>query len=622
MNTHRITLMPDALANQIAAGEVVERPVSVVKELVENALDAGATQITVWLEEAGIELIDVQDNGAGIVADDLPLAVERHATSKVRTYADLACVASLGFRGEALASIASVSQFCLVSYHQTEPHAWLLQNHADGRWSPLAPTAAPMGTRIKVASLFYNTPARRKFLKTPRAEFTQIEDYLKRTLLVNQQLGLRLIHNDKPVFDFVPATERALYLARLAALLGRDFVEQSLHINQSLPGVALEGWVSLPTYHRGLADKQFVFVNGRIVRDRQLLQAVKLAYADVLYHGRHPVFVVFIKVPYDQVDVNVHPAKYEVRFQHARQVYDHVRRAIRDAVMQPLVMGEMGHEATTRPAKGDASGQMRNQSGLPQPPTGQPTLRQTALNLAATRPDLTQDLADAFAFQQPVQSNYAIASKPDAALRIQESSEQQALAPVLGFAKAQIKGVFILAENAAGLVLVDMHAAHERIVYERLKDQWREQQIVSQPLLVPFVLHLSSAAILHWESNVAWWHAWGFEFEQLGPEQLRVMAVPAVLQGLNLTELLEKVFADWLAEQRSETLLEEAFAAILSRRACHGSVRANRQLTLAEMNQLLRDMERTPASSQCNHGRPTWIQLSMEQLDQLFMRGR
>ncbi|AHF01555.1 DNA mismatch repair protein MutL [Thiomicrospira aerophila AL3] len=619
MNTNRITLMPDALANQIAAGEVVERPVSVVKELVENALDAGATQITVWLEEAGIELIDVQDNGVGIVADDLPLAVERHATSKVKSYDDLACVASLGFRGEALASIASVSQFSLVSYHPTEPHAWLLQNQVDGRWSPLAPTAAPLGTRIKVASLFYNTPARRKFLKTPRAEFTQIEDYLKRTLLVNQHLGLRLIHNAKQVFDFVPAIEPAKYLTRLAALLGEAFVEQSLHISQSLPGVNLEGWVSLPTYHRGLADKQFVFVNGRIVRDRQLLQAVKLAYADVLYHGRHPVFVVFINVPFDQVDVNVHPAKYEVRFQHARQVYDHVRRAIRDAIMQPLVMGQ---EGATRPANGDAIAQRTDQPNLQQSTPRQPIIRQTSLSLASARSDSTQDLADAFAFQQPAQSNYATAIQPDSLPIIQESGEQQALAPMLGFAKAQIKGVFILAENAAGLVLVDMHAAHERIVYERLKGQWRDQQIVSQPLLVPLVLHLSSAAILHWEANVAWWQGWGFEFEQLGPEQLRVMAVPAVLQGLNLTELLEKVFADWLTEQRPETMLEEEFAAILSRRACHGSVRANRQLTLAEMNQLLRDMEQTPASSQCNHGRPTWVQLSMDQLDQLFMRGR
>ncbi|SFR59074.1 DNA mismatch repair endonuclease MutL [Thiomicrospira sp. ALE5] len=614
MTDHRIIQMPDNLANQIAAGEVVERPVSVVKELVENALDAGATQINIWLENAGIELIEVQDNGRGILAEDLPLAVERHATSKVKSYQDLSCVASLGFRGEALASIASVSQFGISSYHQSESHAWLLQNNHDGSWNALTPVAAPIGTRIKVASLFYNTPARRKFLKTPRAEFTQIEDYLKRSLLVNPGVGVSLVHNGKQVFDFAPASERELYLVRLAALLGEAFVEQSLHIRQSLPGVSLEGWVSLPTYHRGLADKQFVFVNGRIVRDRQLLQAVKLAYADVLYHGRHPVFVLFINVPFDQVDVNVHPAKYEVRFQHARQVFDHVRRAIRDAVMQPLVSG---HEGATRPASEHASNELSDQSLLPST-----HLRQAPLVLAADHANSTQDLAGAFAFQQPDQSSYAIGIQSNSPSVIQESSEQQSLAPKLGFAKAQIKGVFILAENAAGLVLVDMHAAHERIVYEDLKEQWRKQQIVSQPLLVPLVLHLSSAAIMHWEANVAWWQGWGFEFEQLGPEQLRVMAVPAVLQGLNLMELLEKVFADWLTEQRPETMLEEEFAAILSRRACHGSVRANRQLTLAEMNQLLRDMERTPASSQCNHGRPTWVQLSVEQLDQLFMRGR
>ena len=602
MNKNRISLMSDALANQIAAGEVVERPVSVVKELVENALDAGATQITIWLEEAGVELIEVQDNGAGILAEDIPLAVERHATSKVKHYEDLSNVSSLGFRGEALASIASVSQFSLTSYHTDEPHAWLLQNQIDGRWSDLTPTAAAHGTRVKVASLFYNTPARRKFLKTPRAEFSQIEDYLKRTLLANQSVGLRLVHNQKQVFDYPPATQRARHLSRLASLLGDEFVEQSLYIDQTLPGVSVSGWVSLPTYHRGLADKQFVFVNGRIVRDRQLLQAIKLAYADVLYHGRHPVFVVFIQVPYDQVDVNVHPAKYEVRFQHGRQVYDHVRRAIRDAVMQPLVMGQAAN------ARSSVSGN----TDTTMPAT---SARQSPLDFK--RDTTTPSTEQIMAFQRPYASNEV---SPESLSSVREPDSEPS--PILGFAKAQIKGIFILAENEAGLVLVDMHAAHERIVYERLKKQWQQQTIVSQPLLVPLMLTLSDAAVMHWEANPKWWAQWGFAFEQVGPAQLRVIAVPALLQGLDISELLQKVFADWLADQAPETALEERFAAILSRRACHGSVRANRQLTLAEMNQLLRDMEQTPASSQCNHGRPTWVQLSIDQLDQLFMRGR
>ncbi|AEG31282.1 DNA mismatch repair endonuclease MutL [Thiomicrospira cyclica] len=602
MNKNRISLMSDALANQIAAGEVVERPVSVVKELVENALDAGATQITIWLEEAGVELIEVQDNGAGILAEDIPLAVERHATSKVKHYEDLSNVASLGFRGEALASIASVSQFSLTSYHADEPHAWLLQNQIDGRWSDLTPTAAAHGTRVKVASLFYNTPARRKFLKTPRAEFSQIEDYLKRTLLANQSVGLRLVHNQKQVFDYPPATQRARHLSRLASLLGDEFVEQSLYIDQTLPGVSVSGWVSLPTYHRGLADKQFVFVNGRIVRDRQLLQAIKLAYADVLYHGRHPVFVVFIQVPYDQVDVNVHPAKYEVRFQHGRQVYDHVRRAIRDAVMQPLVMGQAAN------ARSSVSGN----TDTKMPAT---SARQSPFDFK--RDTTTPSTEQIMAFQRPYASNEM---SPESLSSVREPDSDPS--PILGFAKAQIKGIFILAENEAGLVLVDMHAAHERIVYERLKKQWQQQTIVSQPLLVPLMLTLSDAAVMHWEANPEWWTQWGFAFEQVGPAQLRVIAVPALLQGLDISELLQKVFADWLADQAPETALEERFAAILSRRACHGSVRANRQLTLAEMNQLLRDMEQTPASSQCNHGRPTWVQLSIDQLDQLFMRGR
>lgn len=608
MNTNRISLMSDALANQIAAGEVVERPVSVVKELVENALDAGATQITIWLEEAGVELIEVQDNGTGILAEDIPLAVERHATSKVKHYEDLANVASLGFRGEALASIASVSQFSLTSYHANEPHAWLLQNQLDGRWSDLMPTAAAQGTRVKVASLFYNTPARRKFLKTPRAEFSQIEDYLKRTLLANPSVGLRLVHNQKQVFDFSPASQRASQLARLASLLGDAFVEQSLYIDQTLPGVSVSGWVSLPTYHRGLADKQFVFVNGRIVRDRQLLQAIKLAYADVLYHGRHPVFVVFIQVPYDQVDVNVHPAKYEVRFQHGRQVYDHVRRAIRDAVMQPLVMGQT---AITRPA--DSA---RADTAKPDGAIFSQSTRQAPLDFK--RDSTASTTEQIMAFQRPYVGSEEVS--PEQVSSVRESDAESA--PILGFAKAQIKGIFILAENEAGLVLVDMHAAHERIVYERLKKQWQQQTIVSQPLLVPFMLTLSDAAVMHWEANPDWWAQWGFAFEQVGPAQLRVVAVPAILQGLDIGELLQKVFADWLADQAPEMALEERFAAILSRRACHGSVRANRTLTLAEMNQLLRDMEQTPASSQCNHGRPTWVQLSLEQLDQLFMRGR
>lgn len=608
MNQNRIAVMPDALANQIAAGEVVERPVSVVKELIENALDAGATQIDLWLKDAGIELIEVQDNGAGIVAADIHLAVERHATSKVKTYDDLTQVTSLGFRGEALASIASVSQFTLVSAHDSEPHAWLVHNQAAAGWSELTPTAGPRGTRIKVASLFYNTPARRKFLKTIRAEFTQIEDYLKRTLLANHQVGLRLVHNDKKIYDFMPATQPAFVAQRLGQILGDEFVAQSLYVSQTMPGVTLEGWVSLPSFHRGLADKQFIFVNGRVVRDRQLLQAVKLAYADVLYHGRHPVFVLFIKVPFDQVDVNVHPAKYEVRFQYARQVFDHVRRAVRDAVMQPLLSGEPKSANLTQDnAWRDAFQNDVNSN------------RQTALNLTK-RQDISKptDLASVMAFQRPYSST---PSERPHLLQVNESESAQT-SPPLGYAKAQIQGVFILAENQAGLVLVDMHAAHERIVYEGLKRQWQAQTIVSQPMLVPLVFEVSAAAIMHWEAHTDWWAGWGFEFEQLGPNQLRVMAVPAVLQGVNVIELLQKVFADWLADHQPETALEERFAAILSSRACHGSVRANRQLNLAEMNQLLRDMEQTPASSQCNHGRPTWVQLTMTQLDQLFMRGQ
>ncbi len=602
-----ISLLPTHLADQIAAGEVVERPVSVVKELLENALDSGANQIEVLIEEGGEKSIVVKDNGCGIKQAQLLLAVSRHATSKIQTLADLSAVSTLGFRGEALASISSVSRFSITSCHQEQDNAWCLKAEGEGAWSNLMPTAHPVGTTVLVEDLFFNVPARKKFLKTARAEFMQIDQLVKRIMLSKPEVAIKLVHNGKVSRQVHIALDDASSKQRLKQLLGAPFVEQSLLVDIAAQDIHIQGWAGQATFNRSQTDMQYLFVNGRIVRDRLLSYAVKQAYADVLYHGRHPAYVLFLTIPPELVDVNVHPSKYEVRFANGRWVYDFLRRAIREIVTRPV--GLAAHSEAPI-----------NQSW------------QVSSEQAAGESQLTSYQPNSGAFaEQPYQGSMQFQAQPSFDQPISGQSHKveeapldylaQPNTPVLGFAKAQIKGVFILAENEQGLVLVDMHAAHERIVYERMKKQWQSDQLISQPLLVPIVVTLESSQVKVFQLHENQFKKLGFEAEPFGPEQLKMTAVPALLAKTDVVGLMNDMLADFAVVGTSQ-LVEEKVNEILSTMACHGSVRANRQLNLVEMNALLRDMEATDASAQCNHGRPTWTQLSMEQLDALFMRGQ
>ena len=633
-----IEQLPSYLADQIAAGEVVERPASVVKELLENALDSGADHIEIEIEEGGEKSISVTDNGLGIPKDELLLAVSRHATSKIKTGADLASVATLGFRGEALASISSVSRFEITSKSEGESSAWKLSAEGEGNWSEMQPTAGKIGTRVTVRDIFFNTPARKKFLSSARTEFSHIDQLVKRVMLSRPQVSIKLIHNQKVVRQVFSATDEALLKKRLTHLMGNGFVDQSLEVNFSTDEIRLTGWVGLPTFNRSQTDMQYIFVNGRIVRDRLLSYAVKQAYADVLYHGRHPAYLLFIEIPHDLVDVNVHPAKYEVRFANGRWVYDFLRRNVRDAVAKPVV-SETGSGASLESIT-DTSHFSQNgiQRGVFQGYTQRPELN-TQASLAFQSPNLNvqENIANYQAQSTGGRMNAELSNiiqqrrygESDAILgqsinpnaESQEGIEANGDMPMLGFAKAQIHGVFILAENQQGMVLVDMHAAHERVVYERFKTQWQQDRLISQSLLVPMALTLEQSQIATWETHQTLFKKLGFELEPLGPEQLKVTAVPALLMKSDVVQLINDMIADLTVAGQTQQV-EDRINEILATMACHGSVRANRQLSIAEMNALLREMEMTERSDQCNHGRPTWVQLSLEQLDSLFMRGQ
>ncbi|MDG6773128.1 DNA mismatch repair endonuclease MutL [Thiomicrorhabdus sp. ZW0627] len=612
-----ITQLPSHLADQIAAGEVVERPASVVKELLENALDSGASQIDVVIEQGGEKSIQVIDNGCGIPKEELNLAVSRHATSKIKTVKDLAAVATLGFRGEALASISSVSRFEIVSKSDEKGAAWRLGAEGEGAWSELTPVAGTMGTQVSVEDLFFNTPARKRFLRSQQTEFSHIDQLVKRVMLSRPEVGFKLVHNSKVVRHVLPVIDDATRQKRLAQLMGQPFVQQSLEVEFEAQDIRVSGWVGLPTFNRSQTDMQYLFVNGRIVRDRMLSYAVKQAYADVLYHGRHPAYLLFLEVPHELVDVNVHPAKYEVRFANGRWVYDFLRRSVREAVSRP-VSAEQG---SGRSLSGMNSVEM-------------PTSPQVQSSMQFQAPvGASSEISSGAGFQYSGYGQSASNNEVSEALKAYSAStsgviqrESGSIAETdeefkLGFAKMQLHGVFILAENKHGLVLVDMHAAHERVVYERLKTQWQQQSLVSQPLLVPMVLALESSQISVWQEFQPWFEKLGFEMEPMGPEQLKVSAIPALLGKNDIAGLVNDMLAD-LAVAGESQQVEEKINVILSTMACHGSVRANRQLTVEEMNALLREMERTERSDQCNHGRPTWVQLSMEQLDGLFMRGQ
>ena len=584
-----IQQLPDTLVNQIAAGEVVERPASVVKELVENALDAGATRVDIDLEEGGIRLIRIRDDGGGIPADELALAISRHATSKIASLDDLEEVATLGFRGEALPSIASVSRFALSSRTAAQEHGVRLEVDG-GRIAPPQPQPHAVGTTVEVRDLFYNVPARRKFLRAERTELGHIEEWLRSLALARPDVELRISHNGRLARHYKPVRDDGEHLRRVAEALGEEFTAQCLQVEHAGAGLRLRGWVGLPTAARSSADQQYFYVNGRAVRDRTVAHAVRQAYADVLFHGRHPAFVLFLECDPRQVDVNVHPAKHEVRFREQRLVHDFIYRTLHEALKTTRAGLAAGPEAAAAVADGWAA---PSQTGLGLP------VREAMSAYAAL-------------YRTPASSGSGLRAMPAA---------DEAQAPPLGYALAQLHGIFVLAENPHGLVLVDMHAAHERITYERLKAAHDGEGIRSQPLLVPLSLAVSER-----EADLAEQHAdtlagLGFELRRAGPQALSVRSVPTLLADLDPRALVLGALSD-LREHGQTRRLEEARNELLSTLACHTSVRANRRLSLPEMNALLRDMEATERSGQCNHGRPTWVQLSKSELDRLFLRGR
>lgn len=602
------------LANQIAAGEVVERPASVVKEVLENALDAGAHKVTIQVDNGGVKRIMIRDDGVGMEKDDLPLALSRHATSKILSLDDLEAVATLGFRGEALASISSVSRLQISSKTENSAQGWQAETEGRDMEARLSPVAHNRGTTVEVRDLFFNTPARRKFLRTEKTEFNHLEEVVKRQALSRFDVSFELSHNGRSIYVLRPAPNERDKELRIASLCGKPFMENAVSIDVEASGLKLWGWVALPTFSRSQADLQYFYVNGRVIRDRLVTHAVKQAYRDVLYHGRHPAFVLYLELDPALVDVNVHPTKHEVRFRDGRLVHDFIFRSLHKALAdvrpQDLQSPEGIEYSESNPVSYTSSPQSAMATAPVQPSYGS----QTAMPLSFNRP--------ASGEVNEVMDAYKILHPQSAQTNLQALAQQaEAEDYPLGFALAQVHGVFILAQNKSGLVIVDMHAAHERITYERMKTDYYESGIKAQPLLVPMTLAVSQKEANMAEECSADLLKFGMALERTGPESIVVRQVPVLLQNVDVDLLVRDLLSDMITHGYSDQI-EARANELMSTMACHGSVRANRQLTLPEMNALLRDMEETERSGQCNHGRPTWTALSMTDLDKLFMRGR
>jgi DNA mismatch repair protein MutL len=620
----RIQLLSPRLANQIAAGEVVERPASVIKELLENSLDSGAKRIEVDVEQGGVKLLKVRDNGGGISADDLPLALARHATSKIRELEDLEQVMSLGFRGEALASISSVARLTLTSRTADAEQAWQVETEGRDMQPRVQPAAHPVGTSVEVRDLFFNTPARRKFLKTEKTEFDHLQEVIKRLALARFDVAFHLRHNGKTVLGLHEAPDETSRARRVASVCGAAFLEQALPIDIERNGLHLWGWVGLPTFSRSQADLQYFYVNGRTVRDKLVAHAVRQAYRDVLFNGRHPTFVLFLEIDPSVVDVNVHPTKHEVRFRDGRMVHDFLygtlHRALgevrpEDQLAAPATVSEMVRPSGQAAGEFGPQGEIGLAASLLQATPSASVWRSPGAGYQGSRPEAVLPVAEAQGayreFFSPMAAAPATAGLPEA----------QGDIPPLGYAIAQLKGIYILAENVQGLVVVDMHAAHERITYERLKVAMASEGLRGQPLLVPESIALSQREADCAEEHAEWFQRLGFELQRLGPETLAIRQIPALLKQAEATRLVQDVLGD-LLEYGTTDRIQAHLNELLGTMACHGSVRANRRLTLPEMNALLRDMEHTERSGQCNHGRPTWTQMGMDDLDKLFLRGR
>ncbi|QJR15985.1 DNA mismatch repair endonuclease MutL [Usitatibacter palustris] len=581
----KIAALPELLVNQIAAGEVVERPASALKELLENSLDAGARSLSVELAEGGVRRMRVVDDGGGISREDLPLALARFATSKIATLADLERAATLGFRGEALASIGSVARLSLISRQADERNAWRIACEG-GALTNVEPAALAAGTTVDVEELFYNTPARRKFLKSEATEFARCEEAFARIALSRPDCAFGLSHNGRRSAHYPPENLRA----RAARVIGDEFAEGAVDVRSEGAPVSLTGLVAAPGFTRASRDAQYLFVNGRFVRDKVVAHAIREAYADVLHHDRHPAYVLFLTMDPALVDVNVHPTKSEVRFRDSGSMHRFVFHALSRALAEPLAGGAPPPVAAPM---FQPSPSFQGTLGM-----AQPAARYEALFASAVATERRLDAVPA-----------------------REGQPAHAEAPMLGFALAQVHGIFVLAQNAAGLVMVDMHAAHERIVYEKLKNALDAATLASQPLLVPIPMTATAEEVEQAGAAREGLEKLGFDVAPAGPRELVIRAVPALLSDLDTVGLLRSILGDMHEFGASRALVEQRNE-LLSTMACHAAVRANRTLTLPEMNALLREMEETERAGSCNHGRPTWVQFSLADLDRLFMRGR
>ncbi len=604
-----IQYLPTQLINQIAAGEVIERPASVLKELLENSLDAGSTSISVDLDQGGIQSIQVTDNGYGINKDEIALALSRHATSKISTLDDLDQITTLGFRGEALPSIASVSKISIASNSDALTNTgWMLEGEGGVVAEDLMPARQMCGTKVDVNNLFFNVPARKKFLRTERTEFQYCDAALRKIALSRFDVSFVAKHNGNKFLDLSIVDTQEDAIDRLSQVCGKQFAQQSIYLENSAQDIKVKGWISLPTFSRGQADLQKFYVNGRAIRDKVISHAIKQAYQDVLYHGRFPAFVLYLEIDPSYVDVNAHPAKQEVRFRQGRYVHDFIRHTITKAIAETMPKAEQQAAQQYREVVDDYIRAAQASSSY----TSREQLDDNSSSISNVQESTTQDYSNASLLDAGL-----LVKTPEADTAAHTAEE----APPLGYAITQLHGIYILAQNAEGLIIVDMHAAHERIVYEELKASYQEGELATQPLLMPLTINVSSQEAALAEQYQQLFLKFGFHIERFGDESIVVREIPSLLQQADVNMLVKDVLADLNMFGSSEKL-EQANNELLSTMACHGSVRAHRKLSIAEMNALLRKMETTERSAQCNHGRPTWVQLSGEQLDKLFKRGQ
>ena len=602
---NRINSLSKRLANQIAAGEVVERPASVIKELLENSLDAGATRLQIDVEQGGVKLMRVKDNGCGIHKDDLAIALSRHATSKIIELTDLENITSLGFRGEALASISSVSRFHIISNSSEESGSsgWKVEVEGQEVEVSVSPAAHPQGTSAEVRDLFFNVPARKKFLKTEKTEFTRIDEVIKRIALSRFDVQFNLKHNQRTIHQLLPAISEQERQRRVSLVCGPVFVDNSVYIDVERSGLRLWGWVSLPTFSRSQSDLQYFYVNGRTIRDKLVTHAVKQAYRDVLFHGRHPAYMLYLELAPSSVDVNVHPTKHEVRFRDSRLVHDFLFSALHKALAEvtPSVQIASQHAGMTGPESKFAHDD-------PKVYGKQASLRLAEPTTAPYGAYATTNVRDHDQIQEQIAS----------LAKLNAGNEE---VPPLGYAIAHLHGIYILAQNKEGLIIIDMHAAHERIIYERMKVACKSEKLKMQPLLVPLSIAVSQSEADCAVAQKKELLGLGIELDKLTDEAIVVRQVPSILKDSDVEQMVRDVLSDVL-EYGSSDRIQAHQEELLSTMACHGSVRANRHLTIPEMNSLLRDMEATERSGQCNHGRPTWVCQSLSELDKLFLRGQ